>query len=368
MLAAVVIAAALAVTGEVPMPVRIPGGIASPVIVDHVRAVYLTSGAAGSDQFPRYLALLRTTTINALVVDVKDANGRLAFRPESPSLSALAPAHPTISNLRDRVADIHANGGLAIARIPVFQDSWFAEQTPTEAIRSTSGALWRDHIGQAWLDPASERVWNYAIDLAREAAAFGFDEVNFDYIRFPSDGTLARATYPRWNRKTPRRAVIAAFARAVDQGVRAQGIRTSADLFGLVFWAKNDLGIGQYLEDLAPHFDVLAPMVYPSHYGKGFLGFANPAVEPFAVISETLQKGRQRLQRLPKNDQPAVRPWLQDFRMGAPYDAAMIREEMRAAADQGSVGWMLWNPLSRYTDGAIALPSVAETIFRSFKK
>ncbi|MBI4434179.1 hypothetical protein HY632_05385 [Candidatus Uhrbacteria bacterium] len=344
---------AIAVVGSAPGIAMPTEARTAPVIIDHVHALYLTSGIAAGDRFSAYLDQIGTTQVNALIIDLKDANGRLAFRPDAPTLVALAPARPTIPDLRDRVAQIHAHAGIAIARIPVFQDSWFAERTPEEAIRLPTGALWRDHLGQAWLDPASRRVWTYAADLAREAAAWGFDEVNFDYIRFPSDGALDRAVYPRWDRKQSRRSVVTAFAKAMDTEIRTRGIRTSADVFGLVFWAKNDLGIGQYLEDLAPHFDVLAPMVYPSHYGRGFQGYANPATEPYAVISETLRRGQERLLRISAKERPVVRPWLQDFRMGAVYDAPMIREEMRAARERGSSGWMLWNPLGRYTEGSL---------------
>lgn len=325
-----------------------------PVAIEPIRALYLTSGIAASKRFEHFLGLLETTEVNALVIDLKDANGRLAFRPNSEKLKALTPKHPTLTDLPDRVARIHERSGYAIARYPVFQDTWFAERAPKEALKNAEGKIWRDGIGGAWLDPTSRRTWEYAVDLAREATALGFDEVNLDYIRFPSDGPgFTRIRYPYWNGKTTKRTIIQSFAEYFDAEVRMSGIRTSADLFGLVFWAKGDLGIGQQLEDLAPHFDVLAPMVYPSHYRRGFLGKANPARFPYEVIRATLDRGRERLEKLPADVRPTVRPWLQNFNLGAPYGAREVQREQQASADAETAGWMLWNPRGRYSEGAL---------------
>lgn len=323
------------------------------VAVEPVRAVYLSSGVAASGRFDYFIELLRTTDVNALVIDLKDADGRLAFRPVTEPIRALAPSRVTIRDLPRRIDAIHVAGGLAIARLAVFQDNWYAEQHPAEALQHADGRLWRDRIGYAWLDTASPVVWQYAADLAHEAATLGFDEVNFDYIRFPSDGALGSIVFPHWDGTTPKTEIVRRFAEFTDREVRQRGIRTSADLFGLSFYATDGMGIGQHLETLAPYFDVLAPMVYPSHYAKRFEGFANPADHPYEVISRTLQKGMPRLAALPDTKRPAVRPWLQDFNLGAIYDATMVQAQQRAVMERGGSGWMLWNPRGRYHTSVI---------------
>ncbi|MDP3771707.1 MAG: putative glycoside hydrolase [bacterium] len=333
------------------VPAAAPGG--PPISIEPIRAVYLTSGVAASARFEHFLDLLGTTQVNAIVIDLKDANGRIAFRPITEPIQRIAPERVMLRDLQKRVERIHERGGLAIARIAVFQDSWYAESHRSEALQLPGGTVWHDRLGYAWLDPASATVTQYAIDLAHEAAVIGFDEVNFDYIRFPSEGPrFNEIRYPRWNGKQKKREVIRAFARALDTGVRKKGIRTSADVFGQVLWNPDDLGIGQQFELLAPHFDVIAPMVYPSHYRNGFLGKSNPAKYPYEVIFATLQRGMERLAKLPEEQRPAIRPWLQDFNIGAKYGTREVQLQQRAGDDAGAMGWMLWNPLGRYHEDA----------------
>jgi hypothetical protein len=355
MLASIAIAALLATSSFHVAQELQPAAPSEPsVSVEPVRALYLTSGVAASSRFDHFLKLLETTAVNALVIDLKDANGRLAFHPTTEPIKRIAPERVTIRDLPKRVAQIHERGGLAIARVAVFQDSWYAESHRSEALRFPDGKIWRDRLGYAWLDPASARVTQYAIDLAHEAAAIGFDEVNYDYIRFPSEGPrFNEVRYPQWDGKRKKREVMQDFARAIDAGVRQRGIRTSADLFGQVLWNPDDLGIGQQFELLAPHFDVIAPMVYPSHYRKGFLGKSNPARAPYEVILATLRRGMERLEKLPSDQRPAIRPWLQDFNLGAPYGAVEVGHQQRAGSDAGAEGWMIWNPRGRYHEAAL---------------
>jgi len=349
------IATIVLATSGIPIAQDTPSAapVRPPVSIEPIRAVYLTSGVAASARFDHALDLLGTTQVNAIVIDLKDANGRLAFRPTTEPIKHIAPERVTIHDLPERVTKIHERGGLAIARIAVFQDSWYAESHHSEALQLPGGAVWHDRLRYAWLDPASAQVTQYVIDLAHEAAAIGFDEVNFDYIRFPSEGPrFHEIRFPRWNGKQTKREVIRAFARALDAGVRKQGIRISADIFGQVLWNPDDLGIGQQLELLAPHFDVIAPMVYPSHYRSGFLGKANPAKYPYEIIFATVKRGMERLAKLPQEQRPAIRPWLQDFNIGATYGTREVQLQQRAGDEAGAAGWMIWNPLARYHEDA----------------
>ncbi len=219
------------------------------------------------------------------------------------------------------------------------------------ALKRKDGGLWRDFKGLSWLDPASREVWDYNVEIAKEAARVGFDEINLDYIRFPSDGDTVNIVYPVWDYKTPKREVIRQFFEYFNQKVKPMGVFISADLFGLTLTSTSDLNIGQWLEDAALYFDYICPMVYPSHYPEGYEGYENPALYPYEVIYKALMIGRERLEIA---SVPAkLRPWLQDFDLGAYYDAEMVNLEKRAVYEAGAYGWLLWNPRNVYTEEAL---------------
>ena len=213
--------------------------------------------------------------------------------------------------------------------------------------------------GLAWVDPASQEVWDYNLEIAKEAIKVGFDEINFDYIRFPSDGNTANIVYPFWDGKTLKKEIMKRFFEYINQRLEPLGTPISADLFGLTMSSTNDLGIGQWLENSAPYFDYVCPMVYPSHYPNGFMGFGNPAQHPYEIISTELIKGNERLASLsalnPDLKLAKIRPWLQDFDMGAIYDGEMIRLQKKATEDGNGFGWLLWNPKNIYTDDGLEL-------------
>ncbi|MGH9200732.1 MAG: putative glycoside hydrolase, partial [Vicinamibacterales bacterium] len=205
----------------------------------------------------------------------------------------------------------------------------------------------------------------YTVEIAREAATAGADELNFDYIRFPSDGRTVDLVYPVFDDRTQsRRQVIQNFFAYLTTQLRPTGAVLSADVFGLVTVRPDDMGIGQILEDALLHFDVVAPMVYPSHYGRGFMGFRNPAAHPYEVVQYSLAKAAERRFRLaetlatlsPGDHVPdpgariaVIRPWLQAFDLGAPYPPSAIRTQMQATSDAGfNLGWLLWSPSNKY--------------------
>jgi hypothetical protein len=251
----------------------------------------------------------------------------------------------------------------------VFQDPWLVAKKPGYAVQRKGGGVWRDRRGTPWVDPAERDVWKYDAAIAREAYASGFDEVQFDYIRFVSDGDLRAVAYPAYDGKTPKAEVIAAFFSYLDTELRAKhGIPISADLFGLVMdQHETDLGIGQRLEPAARHFDFVSPMVYPSHYAKGYQGFANPAAHPYDVARHSLVAGWPVLEKLEAEDAAlkeknpglslrvaTIRPWLQDFDLGAHYTAEMVKDQMKAAVEAKASGWLFWNAKNVYTASAYA--------------
>lgn len=333
-----------------------------PIVVTHLppprplRALYMTSWVAGTPTIrERLITLADTTEINALVIDIKDYTGRIAWLPEDPELAALGAGEARVAEIKKFLADLHARDLYLIGRISVFQDQYLVSQRPELAVkRASDGGVWRDRKGIAWLDPGSAEVWEYIVRLAREAYAVGFDEVNFDYIRFPSDGNMRDITYAETlpTGVIDRPAVLQKFFVYQQQELADLPVVRSVDFFGLTTVNPDDLGIGQVLERALPYFDYVAPMVYPSHYASGFIGLARPAEYPYEVVKYSLDKAAARA--VAASSTPAkIRPWLQDFDLGADYTAELVRAEKQAVYDAGLDSWMLWDPANRYTIEAL---------------
>lgn len=369
----------------------------------NVKGVYMTAtvandpGRAASRLRENIVRLLETTELNATVIDIKETDG--IFLPES---------------LRDFIKELHQKDIWVIARLVVFNDTVKAKASPEIALKRTDGRLWLDQRGNAWLDPASHGAWEYTISVAKQAINYGFDEIQFDYIRFPSDGDTANIVYPAFDQKANKRhEVLRDFFQYLAGELKAHKpqIILSADLFGYVAIQKSDLGIGQRLEDLGNSFDYLSLMVYPSHYYSGFQVPADkerglPALyypyraaaaenvassHPYEVVYRSLLIASDFLagkdifatsapatvltenkETVPGKEPPLVanastgkrseaklRPWLQDFDLkvdtvrGIYYDAEKVKQQIRAAEDAGASGWLLWNPANVYTDAAL---------------
>ena len=321
-----------------------------------VKAAYLTYYGIGDRRIrERVLDLVGRTELNAVVIDVKGDRGLIPYRTEVPAALAAGAQGPVIIKDFDaQLASLKAQGIYTIGRVVVFKDNVLANHRKDLAIIDTrTGRPWLDNEKLAWVDPFREEVWNYAIAIAKEAAAKGFDEIQFDYVRFPTDGKLAAARYSRPNNSTTRLPTIAAFLAKVRRELGPTGVFIAADLFGYTAFNMNDTDIGQRIEELAPHLDYICPMVYPSGYHVGIPGYRNPVMHPYEIVRESVRLIRQRSQQTPVQ----VRPWLQDFRDYA-YDRRIfgvreIRAQMRGAAEGGAIGWMLWNPRNDYTADAL---------------
>jgi hypothetical protein len=305
-------------------------------IPESVRAIYATAYTVQHPNFQGLRNLIKRTELNAIIINTKEPSG--------PKL------YPKLGKV---VTELKSEGVWTIARHVVFQDDELASRRPDLALKKADGKLWRDSGGRTWVDPAAQEVWQYNLKVARATLALGFDEINLDYIRFPTDGNTDTIHYPVWNKKTSREDTIASFARWFRRELKAikPEVKISADLFAYTFLEDNDLGMGQRLSKLAPNFDVLAPMIYPSHYSPNNFNFPNPAEHPYEVVKQTLEKGKHLLINSPLT---IIRPWIQDFDMGADYTVELVKAEIKAISDAGyKNGWMLWNPKNIYTEGAL---------------
>ena len=314
-----------------------------------VKGIYITSWVAGIPEWRgELIKFIDATELNAVVIDVKDYTGRIAFKTEDAELTALGSPENRISDIKEFIEELHRHNIYAIARISVFQDVYLSGLMPNLAIKNKQGGLWKDRKGLTWLDPASQEVWDYTIKVAKSAEKAGFDELNFDYVRFPSDGNMANIKYEHWDGEISQAEVLKSFFSYLRERLNELEVPLSADLFGLTTIRTDDMNIGQILENTIPYFDYISPMVYPSHYPQGFNGYKNPASHPYEVILDSLTSARNRL--LNATSSPLkLRPWLQDFDLGADYNAKMIRMEKQAVYDAGLNSWLMWDATNKYT-------------------
>ncbi|MDP4007460.1 MAG: putative glycoside hydrolase [bacterium] len=325
-----------------------------------IRGVYLTRWSAGSAaQLNQLLFIAKEKSINAVVIDIKDFSGFLAYDTGVALAKEIGAEQENIKNITEYLELLHNAGLYTIARITVFQDPVLAASRPDLAIKRLSSdkrEVWTDHKGLAWMDPASLEVWEYNTSIAKDALQKGFDEVNFDYIRFPSDGDIFDTKYPFWDEKTPLEDIIRSFFAYLKEELQGQTI--SVDLFGLT--AANtwdDMGIGQILEDAFLYFDFVSPMVYPSHFAEGFLGLEHPDEHPYEIVNFSMAKAKKRL--MESGLAAKLRPWLQYFDLAGSntsYTPAVVREQILAtqeALGEDYTGYLLWNSSNIYPNQEI---------------
>ena len=306
------------------------------------------------------LALLDRTEANALVIDVKETDGRLFHAtdlPEAVEVGAVRDA--PIFDLEELLPMLKERGIYTIARMVVMKDNTVAAARPELAVMNTAtGEPWRDNIGGAWLDPSAPGVAEYVAAIAGDLAAKGFDEVQLDYIRFFSDGPYALADTNLPNTQSFRLPAIQRVLRVVSEELDTTRAFLGADVFPISFIVPDDQGIGQRPEVIMPYVDYFCPMVYPSHYGPGVFGFEVPNNFPYEVVDRTLEIMNRQAEGLPV----VTRPWIQDFGYGPfpPYSADQVRAQMTAAAEREAKGWMIWNARATFTEAALGPPRDGE--------
>jgi hypothetical protein len=291
------------------------------------------------------------------VVDIKEALGEVSHRTQVPVARQVgADRNPAIADLGGLVARLREHGIYPIARIVVFKDPLLAQARPEWAIVREDGSLWADQRGVHWVDPFNQDVWDYNIELAREAVALGFSEIQWDYVRFPDvpQSYLREAVYPARDGRTMAEG-IRDFLIYSRERLDLPDVPQTADVFGITTSARNDVGIGQLWEKLADVTDVLLPMVYPSHYARGTWGHNVPNAAPYQVVRRAVEEGLARSAVIP--GAASMRPWLQAFSLGQPpYGPREVRAQMQAVYDAGVQEWILWNAAARYDAAYFATP------------
>ncbi len=318
------------------------------------KGVYSTVWTARAKRFNDLIRIVDETEINTIVIDVKDSGVYL---------------DDFIKNL---IAELHKKNIYAIARLVIFQDNSQIKNHSEWYFKKGDSTLWQDNRGWYWLNPTERGTWDYNVEVAERAIDSGFDELNFDYIRFPAFSKNEDVDFPPEDKIIFMDQIINEFAKYLTSELKNYDpdIKLSVDLFAYSMLKTDNLGVGQKFTELYDYFDYVSPMIYPSHYLPGNFGFDNPAEHPYEVILGTIEKGKEQLWEKSVTEvgttTPAMvnpvfekrlkklRPWLQDFNIGAMYDGDMIRQEKQAVYDSGlTSGWLLWNPRNIYTESAL---------------
>ena len=312
---------------------------------DEVRGVHVTMALAGvPGKLDQYLAL-KSAGLNALELDVKDENGEIGF-PVNVPLARRVGAAKAYYDAERAVAKIHAAGLYLIGRVVTFEDPLLAAGAPELAIRRADGSRWLNRAGLGWTNPYDRRVWKYNVDISEQAAKLGFDEIQFDYVRFPSDGDISQIRYPGRHAQ-PMGWTIPRFLEYARTRLKPLGVRISTDVFGLA--ATRNLGIGQLPRRMSHYVDAIYPMVYPSHYVPGEYNIINPDSRPGTTVAYSLRDFRTALE----GSKTKLIPWLQNFSLRRTYTLADVQDQIQAARLEHTKGFMLWNAEGVYTVKAL---------------
>ncbi|MFA5841375.1 MAG: putative glycoside hydrolase [Candidatus Paceibacterota bacterium] len=341
-----------------------------------LKAIYMTACVAGTPSWRERMAkLVETTELNSIIIDIKDYSGAISIETNNPIFKDNVGKGCRVKDMREFVSFLHDKGIYVIGRITVFQDPYYTKAHPELAVKKMSNkeVVWKDRKGLSFIDVGAKPYWDYIVELGKESYDMGFDELNFDYIRFPSDGDMRDIYFSYGVGKTKAEALEEFFIYLNDQ-LKPIGAVLSADLFGMTATNNDDLNIGQVLERALPHFDYVSPMVYPSHYPTGFNGWKNVNAHPYDIVKFSLARAVERTEATTtavnflgaaiissgtttksviyaKEPYPRgkIRPWLQDFSYPVTYTPEMVKAQIQATYDVGLTSWMLWDPANKYT-------------------
>lgn len=324
----------------------------------NVRGIYMTACVASTPRWRAQLKeLIKSTELNSVVIDIKDSTGSISFINDD-----LQKDHGNgcvVKDMKEFIEELHKDNIYVIGRVSTFQDPLYTKTHPELAVKSYStGGVWKDRKGLSFVDVGAKGYWDHIVDIAKASHEIGFDEINFDYIRYPSDGNMKDAHYTYTVGSSTKAQMVEKFFSYLHSELKDTGMKTSADLFGLVTVATDDLGIGQVLERALPYFDYIYPMVYPSHFGPGSAGFNKPAEHPYEIINYSMSGGLKKEQAyrikngIATSTPSQIKPWLQDFDLGANYGVSEVRSQIKATYDNGIKSWLMWDAGNKYTPGA----------------
>lgn len=321
-----------------------------------VRGIYVSGPMAGSAGMENLIDLVDNTELNAVVIDVKNDEGNITYQMNLQAAQEMGACINYISDMEGLMAELKEHNIYTIARIVCFKDPYLAEHNPQLALKKADGSNLTDAYGLTWVNPYNEEVWEYLTDVALAAADMGFDEIQYDYVRFPIGNEAETADYGVDIQSYPKEQAIMNFLDYATERLHEKGIPVTADVFGTIIGSAIDVEqVGQDYVGLGSTVDVLCPMIYPSHYGKGVFGFDVPDAYPYETVYAALMASKNELAGIADDDRAVVRPWLQAFTATwvsghITYGGDEIREQIQAVYDAGYEEWILWNASNRYTD------------------
>ncbi len=356
---------------------------------ESVKTIYMSQCVVGTPSFrDKLVALVDETELNSILIDIKDFTGRIAFTTDNPILADSVSPDCGARDMKEFIKLLHEKNIYVIGRITVFQDPYYTKLHPELAVKKESdGTVWKDYKGLSFIDVGAHAYWDYVVELSKESYRIGFDEINYDYVRYPSDGNMKDIAFTLSGGK-PKADVLESFfahlyaelSEPFDDFDESPAL--SVDLFGYTTTNTDDLGIGQVIERALPYFDYVMPMVYPSHYNSGFIGITKPATQPYEIVKYSMdtavRRARVMSDSLTSNSTSTdvvlartqakkgrgvispdqLRPWLQDFDLGATYTPEMVRAQMQATYDAGLDSWALWDAGNTYTKAALNTDSI----------
>ncbi len=326
-----------------------------------VKGLYLASKLVNNDEFmDRLIGYMDTTELNAVVIDVKNDYGKITYAMQGvPVVDEVKAIEVDIEDLPGRIAKLKEHGVYCIARIVTFRDSWLAKRKPEWAFHKADGELFRDSSDYAWLDPYQTGYWEYLVEIAQQVKNAGFDEIQFDYVRFCTERAMNEV--PLDEEVTlgrDRISIITEFVSYLEEKIRPMGLFVACDVFGTIIGSSVDArSTGQSYTAMAEAVDYMCPMVYPSHYADGNFRIEHPDLEPYKLIRAALRRSRNELLKVQEDGthQAVVRPWLQAFTASwlgkgkyMTYDAAAVREQINGLYDAGYDEWILWSAQVKY--------------------
>ncbi len=323
-----------------------------------IKGIYVTAYSAGGARMEKLLKLLDTTELNSMVIDLKDDAGYITYKTENQELQKLGSSQKFIGDIDQLMVRLKKHDVYPIARIVVFKDSVLAKKHPELSFVKKNGQVWSNGKGDNFVNPYKKEVWDYNIELAKEAAAKGFKEIQFDYVRFPEGFENHENELKFYKNDKSRVDAVAEFVQYARKQLAPLGVRVSVDIFGYAASVPAAEGIGQDFAKISENVDVISPMVYPSHYTTGWFGVKDPDKNPYATIKGSMEDTLKKLDPL-KEQKPIIRPWIQDFTASwlgsghyVKYGKQQVDDQIRAMKDMGVDEYLLWNATNRYTEGA----------------
>ncbi|GIO84283.1 hypothetical protein J25TS5_12150 [Paenibacillus faecis] len=322
-----------------------------------VKGIYVTAYSAGGERLNKLINLLDSTELNAMVIDIKDDAGYITYKTDNPTLQKLGKPQPFIRDIDGLMERLNKHEIYPIARVVVFKDTILAKNKPELSFRKSDGSVWTNNNGDGFVNPYSKEVWDYNIEVAKEAAKHGFKEIQFDYVRFPEGFEKRADTLKYTKNELSRIDTVAAFVKYAREQLEPLGIKVSVDIFGYAASVPAAEGIGQDFVKISDQVDIICPMIYPSHYTTGWFNAKDPDKAPYQTIKGAIADTQKKLSALGE-EQPIIRPWIQDFTASwlgkghyTKYGKHEVQEQIRALNEMNIDEYLLWNASNRYTEG-----------------